>query len=129
MDGKTLQELGKEYQLTRERIRQKIKNLASKIDVFMIHVLKLVVDDESYVIDPLLNVSTDCIQEKKLTNLYENEHYGKILVQWCKMNNDFVYLDFAKVFVRSRMSRDGIEEELLNIAESFIGEGMEWSKK
>ena len=32
MDGKTLQELGKEYQLTRERIRQKIKNLASKID-------------------------------------------------------------------------------------------------
>ena len=78
MDGKTLQELGKEYQLTRERIRQKIKNLASKIDVFMIHVLKLVVDDESYVIDPLLNVSTDCIQEKKLTNLYENEHYGKI---------------------------------------------------
>lgn len=129
MDGKTLQELGKEYQLTRERIRQKIKNLASKIDVFMIHVLKLVVDDESYVIDPLLNVSTDCIQEKKLTNLYENEHYGKILVQWCKMNNDFVYLDFAKVFVRSRMSREGIEEELLNIAESFIGEGMEWSKK
>ena len=129
MDGKTLQELGKEYQLTRERIRQKIKNLASKIDVFMIHVLKLVVDDESYVIDPLLNVSIDCIQEKKLTNLYENEHYGKILVQWCKMNNDFVYLDFAKVFVRSRMSRDGIEEELLNIAESFIGEGMEWSKK
>ena len=46
------------------------------------------------------------------------------IINWCKNCNDLTYLDYADVFLLSTEGKDDLEKRMLNIAEDFVGEGI-----
>lgn len=110
--GYTLQELGNEYGLTRERIRQKIAKFNSNLDSFM----KPIVDRFMY--------PKNYITVQELLDIYDNDDYDKAILYWCKNSDDLEYLEFAEVFVYAQEERNAVENQIETIAEEFIGDGI-----
>lgn len=110
--GYTLQELGNEYGLTRERIRQKIAKFNSNLDSFMKHIVALFMSPKNYI----------TVQE--LLDIYDNDDYDKAILYWCKNSDDLEYLEFAEVFVYAQEERNAVENQIETIAEEFIGDGI-----
>jgi hypothetical protein len=111
-DGYTLQELGDENGLTRERMRQRIVKFNSRLDSFM---------------DPLVDFFMSCknyVTEQELLDIYDNDDFGKILIYWCKNNKKLEYLGFAEVFVYANEKKGSVEDDILLIAEEFIGDSL-----
>lgn len=110
--GFTLQELGNEYGVTRERIRQIIIHFDEIINPFMKSLIEMIAFPKEYV----------TVQE--LIDIYDNDDFDKIIINWCKNCNDLTYLDYADVFLLSTEGKDDLEKRMLNIAEDFVGEGI-----
>jgi hypothetical protein len=110
--GYTLQELGNEYGLTRERIRQKIAKFNSNLDSFMKPIVALFMSPKNYI----------TVQE--LLDIYDNDDYDKAILYWCKNSDDLEYLEFAEVFVYAQEERNAVENQIETIAEEFIGDGI-----
>ncbi len=110
--GYTLQRLGEEYGLTRERIRQRITKFNRSLSPFMRELVNMLMYPKNYV----------TLQE--LLDIYENEDFSKVIAYWCKEDAGIEYLDFADVFVRYEEERGSTESKILRIVEDFIGEGI-----
>lgn len=111
--GYTLQELGNEYGITRERIRQKIIKFNSKIDPFMVAIVELFMLPKNYI----------TVQE--LLDIYDNDDFDKVIIYWCKNSDKLEYLDFADVFVYAKDGKNAVENQIVALAEEFIGEGID----
>ena len=110
--GYTLQELGNEYGLTRERIRQRIAKFNSNLDSFMKSIVSLFMYPKNYI----------TVQE--LLDIYDNDDYDKAILYWCKNSDVLEYLEFAEVFVYAQEEQNAVEKQIEIIAEDFIGEGI-----
>lgn len=110
--GYTLQELGNEYGLTRERIRQRIAKFNSNLDSFMKPIVSLFMYPKNYI----------TVQE--LLDIYDNDDYDKAILYWCKNSDVLEYLEFAEVFVYAQEEQNAVEKQIEIIAEDFIGEGI-----
>ena len=110
--GYTLQELGNEYGLTRERIRQRIAKFNSNLDSFMKPIVSLFMYPKNYI----------TVQE--LLDIYDNDDFDKAILYWCKNSDVLEYLEFAEVFVYAKDEKNAIEKQIEIIAEDFIGEGI-----
>lgn len=110
--GYTLQELGNEYGLTRERIRQRIAKFNSNLDLFMKPIVSLFMHPKNYI----------TVQE--LLDIYDNDDFDKAILYWCKNSDVLEYLEFAEVFVYAQNEKNAIEKQIEIIAEDFIGEGI-----
>lgn len=110
--GYTLQELGNEYGLTRERIRQRIAKFNSNLDLFMKPIVSLFMYPKNYI----------TVQE--LLDIYDNDDFDKAILYWCKNSDVLEYLEFAEVFVYAQNEKNAIEKQIEIIAEDFIGEGI-----
>lgn len=60
---------------------------------------------------------------QEILDLYDNDLYDKILIQWCKTNKQLEYLDFADIFLKAGECKHAHEKKVLSIAVDFIGEG------
>lgn len=110
--GYTLQELGNEYGLTRERIRQRIAKFNSNLDSLMKPIVSLFMYPKNYIM----------VQE--LLDIYDNDDYDKAILYWCKNSDVLEYLEFAEVFVYAQEEQNAVEKQIEIIAEDFIGEGI-----
>lgn len=110
--GYTLQELGNEYGLTRERIRQRIAKFNSNLDSLMRPIVSLFMYPKNYIM----------VQE--LLDIYDNDDYDKAILYWCKNSDVLEYLEFAEVFVYAQEEQNAVEKQIEIIAEDFIGEGI-----
>ncbi|RDU23232.1 sigma factor-like helix-turn-helix DNA-binding protein [Anaerosacchariphilus polymeriproducens] len=111
-EGFTLQELGDEYGVTRERIRQKISKFNLKIDPFMNPIVEFFMNPKNY-------VST-----QELLDIYDNDNFDKVLIHWCKNCKSLEYLSFADVFVWKLDEEKSTYDKILDLAIDFIGDGI-----
>ncbi len=110
-NGFTLQEIANEREITRERVRQILKNFNLKISIFIDLIIKRAIDQKGYA----------TVQE--LLGIYNNDDYDKILISSCIQNEQLEYLDFADVFVAKRKDEKSTEDIIFQIASEFVGDG------
>lgn len=113
VNGYTLQELGNEYGITRERIRQKISKFNSQLDPFMMAIVEIFIVPKNYI----------TVQE--LIDIYDNDDFDKIIIYWCKNSDRLEYLDFADVFVYAKDGKNTVENKIVDLSADFIGEGID----
>ncbi len=111
-NGYTLQQLGDESGVTRERVRQKIVKFNNRITPYMDAVIDLLIHPKNYI----------TVQE--LLDIYDNDDFDKVLLYWCLSSDSLEYLDFADVFVPAKSDKGSTEKRILEIAEEFVGEGI-----
>ena len=107
-NGYTLQEIGDQVGITRERVRQLIKLFCKKLDYFMGFIIK----------------DLDYFKNDLILDFYENDDFDKILLYWCKSNEKYEYLDFAELFLIRKEAQYPVENILLGIVKEFIGDGI-----
>ena len=110
-EGYTLQNIGLKKGITRERVRQIIKKFNQNLNPLMMSIIDYFITLKKYV----------TVQE--ILDLYDNDAYDKILIQWCKTNEQLEYLDFADIFLKTGESKHANEDKVLSLATNFIGEG------
>lgn len=110
--GYTLQELGDEFGVTRERVRQKIVKFNSRLDPFMKPLVELFMFPKKY------------ITTQELLDIYDNDDFDKVIIYWCKNCDMLEYLGFADVFVYVKADGISVESQIMRLAEDFIGEGI-----
>ena len=114
--GFTLQEIANERGITRERVRQVIKNFNFKVSPFVNLLVRQLMDRQGYV------------RTQELLDIYDDDNYGKILVSLCIKNKQLEYLDFADVFVAKREDGRSTEDVIFQIAAEFVGDGKDLYK-
>lgn len=112
-DGFTLQDIGELKGITRERVRQVIKKFNDKVEPLVMEIVSHFMYPKEYV----------TLQE--LLDIYDNDDFDKVLINWCKSSEKLEYLDFAEVFVLAGEDKNYYENEILKIAIDFIGEGID----
>ena len=112
-EGFTLQDIGELKGVSRERIRQIIKKFNQKLNLLV----------EPLVMRFMLPKGYMKLQE--ILDIYDNDFFDKILVQWCKGYEKIEYLDFAEMYVLAGEGKHFFEEKILSIVSEFIGEGID----
>lgn len=115
-NGMTLEEVGAEHNLTRERIRQIekkfIKGLIPTVDCL----IQSVSNDTRYI----------TVQE--LVDVYDNDDYDRVLVYLCKKDIQKVYFDFAEMFWLTPSGSE-IENKVLKTMIDVIEDGFDLDSK
>ena len=65
------------------------------------------------------------ITVQELLDIYDNDDFDKVIIYWCKNSDKLEYLDFADVFVYAKDGKNAIENQIVALAEEFIGEGID----
>ena len=112
-NGYTLQQLGDESHITRERVRQKIVKFNQRIAPFMEAIVDSLIYPKNYI----------TVQE--LLDIYDNDDFDKVVLYWCMNADTLEFLDFADVFVFKRLDNSSTESNIYALAEDFIGEGID----
>lgn len=108
--GCTLQKIGNKYRLSREGVRQIVIEFNAHLDPFMKIITNLLMCPKNYM----------TVQE--LSDIYDNDDYGKIMAYWCKNNEEFEYLEFAETFVYAGKEKHAVEKQIRTIVENFISD-------
>lgn len=112
-EGYTLQDIGELRNCTRERVRQIIKRFNQKLEPLVQPIINEFLDKKGYV------------AAQDILDIYENDDYDKILINWCRLYDNLEYLDFADIYVVAGKTKHDNEEKILNIAVDFIGDGID----
>lgn len=110
-EGITLQEIGLNRGISRERVRQIIKKFNQNLSPLITPIIDRYINTKGYATG------------QEILDLYDNDLYDKILIQWCKTNKQLEYLDFADIFLKAGECKHAHEKKVLSIAVDFIGEG------
>lgn len=111
--GFTLQDVGEAKGVTRERVRQIVAKVNETLDVLMTCVIDKFVAEKGYV----------SLQD--ILDIYDNDDYDKVLVNWCKNCENLEYLDFANIFVKARKKEHLYEYKILELVKEFVGDGID----
>lgn len=98
--GRTLNEIGIERNLSRERIRQITKKIEIKLMPFAKEILDLYVKEKVYV------------TEQELLDIFSKEEYNYVIVYVCKKVKEYDYLSFAEKYIPYEMNGKKIEKKL-----------------
>ncbi len=112
-EGFTLQDIGEMRNCTRERIRQIIKKFNQKLDPLVLPIIHRCLNSKGFV------------TAQEILDIYDNDDYDKILINWCRSNDELEYLDFADIYLPAGKTKHENEEKILNIAVNFVGEGID----
>ncbi|HQK35430.1 MAG TPA: DNA-directed RNA polymerase subunit alpha C-terminal domain-containing protein, partial [Spirochaetales bacterium] len=112
-NGATLEEIGKELQVTRERVRQILTKTCRKL-----------ASTAELVASILLSSNKAAFSTSDLINLFTSEE----LAMYCKLilqESEYVrYFKFSDKFIKATVCGDSIEDRLKEYAEEIIGEGI-----
>lgn len=116
-NGMTLQEVADVIGLTRERVRQREALYLRELNVFMVPIVDRFINDKGYI----------TIQE--IIDIYDNDDFDKVLVYWCKHSKYVNYLSYAELFLPATVKIAPITQELQQIADEVIGDGVDLREK
>ena len=111
-NGYTLNEIGKISNVTRERARQWIVHFMKKLSLLLEPIFDSFFNEDDF-------ISLDTIQ-----NITTKTDFIKIITYWGKHSDYVQYLDYADVFLPKEINITSIEENLIEIAEDFVGDGI-----
>lgn len=116
--GETLQEIGDnptnpdDEVVSRERIRQIEAKFYKKNRQLLMDMVKEVFEDRPF------------FGAQELRDIYNNEDFGTVLVAMLKNGYDYLYLDYADLFVRRDKYGD-VDKKIHSIVSDFVGDGID----
>ncbi len=110
--GYTLQQIGDEMELTRERIRQIINQFLNELTPILRPIIDKKMERKGY------------IRTAKLLDICVDDDFDRIVIFWCRNSKQVQYFDILDLFLPPGSSIQKIEQDVLRYAEEMVGEGL-----
>ena len=102
LEGKTLENIGRQFNITRERTRQICKSVHDKLKNDVVLLVDMIIVDASVGIESaqILQTMHDTLVSNLPNRLYDIENMVKIIEGVLKNSDTFMYLAYAKKYIR-----------------------------
>lgn len=110
--GYTLQRIGDEMDLTRERVRQIINQFLNELSPILRPIIDRKMERKGY------------IRTAKLLDICSDDDFDRIVIFWCRNSKQVQYFDVLDLFLPKECSVQEMEQDVLQYAEEMVGDGL-----